>query len=116
MDGYYRRLTIGGAFHSNIVKGKVDLVIPADLEFLGLFDQSDPRNTAVMFRCGIEANIVDRVALRFGYGREPYRVERGTTPTNRNVFTGGAGFHYKGIGADAYIATSGWGAGASLNF
>jgi hypothetical protein len=115
-DGYYRRLTIGGAFHSSIIKGKVALVVPADLEFIGIFDHSDHRSTGVMFRCGIEATIAERVALRFGYGREPERVERGATPENRNVFTGGAGFHYNGIGADVYLGTGGWGVGASVNF
>jgi hypothetical protein len=112
IDGWYRRMTLGVLFYSDIVKNRFMVRVPLELEFIGLFQRGHVTHT--MFRCGVEIEFRSMVLLRVGYGREPELLEKGADPENRNVFTGGVGFHYRGLAVESCFGTDLWGLGVSF--
>lgn len=114
IESWYRRLTVGVAFSSFVFENRIELRVPADLELIGLFEGD--RDTHLMFRCGIEADILTKVQLRFGYARQPRRVERGVDPVNQHYFSGGLGVSVKWLNADLFIGKNEWGLGATVAY
>jgi len=112
IDGWYRRLTLGALFYSDIVKNKFMLRVPLDLEFIGLFQRGHVTHT--MFRVGVEVEFRSMIFLRAGYGREPELLEITVDPENCNVVTGGLGFHYRGLTVEGCFGSSLWGLGVSF--
>lgn len=125
IDGWYRSVTVGASFRSMLAKGKLVLRIPFELEVLGLFSREDNHT---MFRCGLEAEIAQRVALRFGYAREPsvallteFRpgtsspIRRGSME-NENRISGGAGLRIRGLTIDGSFSSQAFGVGATFTY
>lgn len=105
----HRRITAGIAFTTPILDDKVWLVVPVDLEMIGIFDRSF--KTRFLFRSGVEAVIQERFAARLGYAREPEDVMRGDGddfPKYSNVLTAGAGVIFSPVAIDFAVARSRW--------
>ncbi len=113
-DSWHRRMTVGLAFHSNVLPGRLAVRVPLDVEFVGLFERE--RETHVMFRCGAEVELKEILILRGGYGREPDLVEYGRNPKNEHVYGGGLGVRWRGLHVDAFLTNREWGFGASFDY
>jgi hypothetical protein len=119
IDAAHRCLSVGVAFKTPILSDNVKVIIPFDLEFLGLnfFEHDTP--TRVTLRTGIEASFLDHYALRFGYARAPRKVimrdvRNKDKKINDNIFTGGGGASVAPFSADFYIGLNEFGISARI--
>ncbi len=111
----YRTLSTGITWHADIKPESFTLILPLDLEILGLFDKKI-KNTFV-FHGGIEALIINRFSLRFGYSRSPGILMKGFSQIkNLNFFTGGGGVHIDPIVFDFYISHNVFGTNLSFDY
>lgn len=113
----YKRMTVGLAYHANIVQNKAMVLIPFDLEFIGLFDRKQDMKLGL--HTGIEIWLGTHIGLRFGYARSPSYIE-GTpgdiTLENDHIFSGGASARFDHISFDLYIQGQNWGVGSTVAF
>lgn len=112
--GINRTLTTGFTYHAAI-GNKMQLNIPLDFEFRGLFNKNIKNRC--FFRGGLEADIAGHVMLRFGYARAPGRL-RSTWQEikNINIFTGGAGMRISSVSFDLYATSHAFGLNGSFNY
>ena len=113
----YKVLTVGIVFRSKTIGRKVDLLVPGDLGFVGLFDSD--RKTRFTLRTGVEARFMEHYALRLGYGNAPaYLAARDLdnedAGINAHIFTGGAGVSLYPFTADVFIGIYSWGLSLGL--
>jgi|GEM_PF-1221243 len=110
-----RRMTIGFAFHKEVLRDKAIIYLPIDWEIFNLFDFNTRHHFA--FRTGLEVWITGKYCLRFGYARAPeaWPPEPGDLK-NANIFSGGAGVRASSFGLDFYIRQSAFGIGGSFAF
>ncbi|MBD3321995.1 MAG: hypothetical protein GF350_12935 [Chitinivibrionales bacterium] len=112
----YKRMTVGIAYHPGIMQNKVQLSIPADVGFVGLFDRDT--KTRFSLRVGVEAQFLKHYMLRFGYGRAPRVLFPGDldgdSNPNTNIFTGGGGVRIQPFAADIFIGKQSWGVGIGV--
>ncbi|MBD3345798.1 MAG: hypothetical protein GF401_12115 [Chitinivibrionales bacterium] len=112
----YKRLTVGIAYHPSISQNNVQLSIPADLGFIGLFDKET--QTRFTLRVGVEANFLENYYLRFGFARAPRVIYTGDLDgeknMNTNIFTGGGGLRLHPFSADISIGKDSWGVGIGI--
>jgi len=117
IDKVYKRMAVGLAYHANIMQDKVTILIPFDLEFLGLFDRS--QKIKLGFSTGIEAWLNNMVCLRFGYALSPKYIT-GTpddiTFKNSTIFSGGASVKFEHISCDIFLQGQNWGIGSTVAF
>jgi hypothetical protein len=110
-----RRLTVGIAFHKELLKDKALIFLPLDLEILNLLDFETHQNYAL--HTGLEVWVMNKYCLRFGYARAPDTYPKKTGDlTNTNIFSGGAGVRISPIGVDLYIRQQAYGVGVSFTF
>ncbi len=112
LNGAYRSMTVGVAFRTTIVGGKVGLIIPADLGLFGLFDQDIPAKFHI--RTGAEASIGEALRLRFGYAYAPSTLSLSEladqdASINKHVITGGAGLRVDPLSVDLYVGSTTFG-------
>jgi hypothetical protein len=111
----YRTLSTGIAWHGDIKPGSFTLILPLDLEILGLFDKKIKNTFA--FNGGVEVLIIERFSLRFGYSRSPGILMKGFSQIkNLNFFTGGGGIHIEPIVFDFYISHNVFGTNLSFDY
>lgn len=111
----YRTLSTGIAWHAEIKPQAFTLILPLDLEILGLFDKKIKNTFA--FNGGIEARIANRFSLRLGYSRSPGILMKGFSQIkNLNFFTGGGGVHIDPIVFDFYISHNVFGTTLSFDY
>ncbi len=113
----YKRMTIGLSYHTNIVQNKVMLLVPLDIEFLGLFDKR--QDVKVGLHTGLEAWLNHKICLRFGYAFAANEISGrpgDITFKNGHLFSGGAGVRFERIGFDVYIRKQDWGLGSTVSF
>jgi hypothetical protein len=111
----YRTLSTGIAWHADIKPQSFTLILPLDLEILGLFDKKIKNKFA--FNGGVEVLIIDRFSLRFGYSRSPGILMKGFSQIkNLNFFTGGGGVHIDPILFDFYISHNVFGTTLSFDY
>jgi len=118
LPSMYRRLTVGIAFHTPVLKEKVIITIPADLVIQGMsFRSGTPKRLGV--RTGLEATIVEHFMVRFGYGWAPRTItvhdfyDKKHT-LNQHIISGGAGVRIRPFWADAYVGKNQWGFGLGV--
>ncbi|MBD3420063.1 MAG: hypothetical protein GF398_08110 [Chitinivibrionales bacterium] len=109
----HRLLTVGIAFRTAIIDDNVNLLIPADVGIMGMFDRD--LKIRFTFKAGIEANFMQHYYVRFGYAASPRLIGRldledDTTKLNDNIFSGGGGFRMDHFSADVYIGKESFGA------
>ena len=113
----YKRMTVGLAYHTNIIQNKAMVLIPFDLEFIGLFDRKQDMKLGL--HTGIEVWLGTYIGLRFGYALSPSYIE-GTpgdiTLENDHIFSGGASARFDRISFDLYIQGQNWGVGSTVAF
>ncbi len=111
--GHNRRVSVGFAFHKEVLEDKALIYLPFDFEIFNLFDLDE--HTRLAFRTGLEVWIKDKYCLRFGYARAPevYPADPGDIE-NANIFSGGAGVRLSSFGVDLYIRRSAWGLGGTF--
>jgi len=107
-------MTVGIAFRSDVLPGRLSVRFPLDIEFAGIFDRD--RDTHVLFRVGAEVVLKELLILRGGYGRQPEFVEDGRNPENVNVYGGGLAFRWRGLEVGGFLNNQEWGAGASFDY
>lgn len=106
LPGLYRTLTVGIAFRTDIVQQKINLVIPADLSFFGLFDSDIPSRVGI--RTGAELGFSEAFQARFGYAFAPQKItysqitDKDST-INEHILTGGASVHFYPLSIEAYV-------------
>ncbi|HEX2957611.1 MAG TPA: hypothetical protein VHO70_12325 [Chitinispirillaceae bacterium] len=111
----YRTLSTGIAWHADIKPHAFTLILPLDLEILGLFDKK--LKNVFVFKGGVEAHIVNRFSLRLGYSRAPGILMKGFSQfKNLNFFTGGGGVHIDPIVFDFYISHNVFGTMLSFDY
>lgn len=113
----YKRMTVGLAYHANIIQNKVMILIPFDLEFIGLFDRKQKMKLGL--HTGLEAWLTEKICLRFGYAYSPNYISG--TPGNitlkgENIFSGGASARFEHLSFDIYIQGQNWGVGSTVAF
>ena len=114
-EPHQRRVTAGIVFRTPLLESRLWLLIPADLELIGLFDRAF--KTRFVIRTGVEGVIMERLALRAGYARELSPVQRGEVPqTYRNRFTAGAGVLFSPVMVDVALGRDRWLLTASVVF
>lgn len=115
LERKYRTLSTGIAWHAEIKPQAFTLILPLDLEILGLFDKKIKNTFA--FYGGIEALIANRFSLRLGYSRSPAILMKGFSQIkNLNFFTGGGGVHIDPIVFDFYISHNVFGTNLSFDY
>jgi hypothetical protein len=113
----YKRLTVGFAYHAPLMQNKVMMIIPFDLEFIGLFDKKIDMKLGL--HTGIEGWFNDKLCLRFGYAFAPHYIsgKPGTiTLNNDHLFSGGASVRFDKVQFDIYILKQDWGIGSTIMF
>ena len=113
----YKRMTVGLAYHTNIIQNKAMVLIPFDLEFIGLFDRKQDMKLGL--HTGIEIWLGTYIGLRFGYARSPSYIEGkpgDITLENDHIFSGGASARFDHISFDLYIQGQNWGVGSTVAF
>ncbi len=116
----YKRMTVGLSYHVPLLNDKVNILVPFDLEFFGIFNKDEDLKLA--FHTGLETWLAKgRVGLRFGYARAPYNI-RGAPESfdieNQNILTGGGSLRFKMFGIDLYFTEyrQEWGLSAFASF
>lgn len=113
----YKRMTVGLAYHANIIQNKVMILIPFDLEFIGLFDKKQKMKLGL--HTGIEAWLTGKICLRFGYALSPNYISGdpgNITLESENIFSGGASARFEHLSFDVYIQGQNWGVGSMVAF
>jgi hypothetical protein len=115
LERKYRTLSTGIAWHADLKPQALTLILPLDLEILGLFDKKIKNTFA--FNGGVEILIIDRFSLRFGYSRSPGILMKGFSQIkNLNFFTGGGGVHIDPVVFDFYISHNVFGTNLSFDY
>ncbi len=113
----YKRMTVGLAYHAPIMQEKVMVVLPFDVEFLGLFDKK--QDIKVGLHTGIEAWFIKKIGIRFGYAYAPDHI-LGTpgdiTFESSHILSGGASVHFEKVRFGVYIKKQDWGIGSTVTF
>lgn len=116
----YKRMTVGLSYHAPLMNEKLNILVPFDLEFFGLFNKDEDLKLA--FHTGLETWFAKgRVGLRFGYARSPYSISGSPESfeiENQNIFTGGGSLRFKMFGIDLYFTEyrQEWGLSAFTSF
>lgn len=113
----YKRLTVGIAYHADILQDKAKLLIPLDIEFLGLFDRKQKMKLGL--HTGIEGWFINKICLRFGYAYAPNYIQNRPGKikfNNDHIISGGASIRIEPVGIDVYIKKQDWGIGAFVAF
>lgn len=116
----YKRMTVGLSYHVPLLNEKLNVLVPFDLEFFGLFNKKE--NLKLAFHTGLETWLAKgRVGLRFGYARAPYNISgspQSFSIKNQNIFTGGGSIRFKMFGLDLYFTEyrQEWGLSAFVSF
>lgn len=113
----YKRMTVGLAYRADIIQNKAMILIPFDLEFVGLFDRKQDMKLGL--HTGIEVWLGDQIGLRFGYALSPHYIkgEPGDINlTNDNIFSGGASARFERVSFYLYIQMQNWGIGSTVAF
>lgn len=113
----YKRMTVGLAYHTNIIQNKVTILIPFDLEFIGLFDKK--QKIKIGLHTGLEVWLTENIGLRFGYAYSPNYISGAPgaiSLNNENIFSGGAGARLEHVSFDIYIQGQNWGIGSTVAF
>lgn len=106
LSGRYRTLLFGAAYRINT--GSIQIVLPMDLEIMGLFEKKI--ETRYVFRGGISALLGNIFVIRAGYARQPKTILEGLTSfKNVNFFTGGVGVAITPLVIDAYFSDGAFG-------
>ncbi len=113
----YKRMTVGISYHTNIIQNKIMLLLPFDLEFIGLFDRK--QDIKLGLHTGLEGWLNDKICLRFGFAYSPNYISGkpgSLTIKNDKIFSGGAGVRFDRISFDVYIQKQDWGIGSAVSF
>lgn len=114
----YKRMTIGLSYHPEIMQNKVSLLLPFDLEFLGIFDRN--QEIKIGLHTGIEAWLFsNNICLRFGYAYAPKYItgNPGTIDfENDHLFSGGMGVYFERIAFNVFMRKHDWGIGSVIAF
>jgi hypothetical protein len=119
LSGAYRRVTVGIAFSAPIGHDQAVLAVPADVDFMGLFESGVKMRLAV--RIGAELKFMEYFYIRGGYAYAPTVMsiadmyDGGRRP-HRHLLRAGAGFRMKNVMVDFYMARNEWGATAGTAF
>ena len=110
-------MTVGLAYHTNIIQNKVMILIPFDFEFIGLFDRK--QKIKLGLHTGLEVWLTEKIGVRFGYAYSPNYISG--TPGNislesKNIFSGGASARLEHLSFDIYIQGQNWGVGSAVAF
>ncbi len=114
----YKRMTIGLCYHPDIMQNKVSLLLPFDLEFIGIFDKN--QDVKIGLHTGIEAWLFDNnICLRFGYAYAPkyitgYSGNLGIK--NDHLLSGGIGAYFERISFNVFMRKHDWGIGSVIAF
>ena len=113
----YKRMTVGLAYHANIIQNRVLILIPFDLEFIGLFDKKQKMKLGL--HTGLEVWLTEKIGVRFGYALSPNYIS-GTPGTitleSEHIFSGGASARFEHLSFDVYIQGQNWGVGSTVAF
>ena len=101
----YKRMTIGLAYHLPVIEKKLDLLIPMDFEWIGMFNKKE--DTEFLFHMGLEVWVLRGIiGIRGGYSSAPSYV-RGEPQDfdidKTNILTAGASIRIKMFGIDGYF-------------
>ena len=113
----YKRMTVGITYNIRLVDNLVMVVVPFDLEFLGLFDKK--KTIKIAMHTGIEGWLNEKICLRFGYSRAPdsiYGKEKPLKISFTNILCGGASVRFEHIAFDVYMKKNEWGIGSVVAF
>ncbi len=113
----YKRMTVGLAYHAPIMQNKVELVLPFDVEFLGLFDKK--QDVKVGLHTGIEAWLNKKICLRFGYAYAPNYILGSPGDIafeSHHILSGGVSVLFEKVRFEVYIKKQDWGVGSSVTF
>jgi hypothetical protein len=114
----YRRMTIGLSYHPNIIQNKVSLLVPFDLEFIGIFDRK--QDTKIGIHTGIEARLFsNKICLRFGYAYAPKYIIGNPGQlklSHEHLLSGGIGVYFERIAFNVYMRKQDWGIGSVIAF
>lgn len=114
----YKRMTIGIAYQPNIAQNKVTLMVPFDLEFIGIFDRD--QDLKIALHTGLEVWLLDKIiGLRFGYARGPKHITGRPgylSMEPSNIVSGGLSFHFDHIAFDVFMQKQDFGIGTILSF
>jgi hypothetical protein len=119
LSGAYRRVTVGIAFSAPIWHDQAVLAVPADVDFMGLFESGVKMRLAV--RIGAELTFMEYFHLRGGYAYAPTAMSiadmyDGARRPHKNLLRAGAGFRTNNVMVDFYMARNEWGATAGTAF
>jgi hypothetical protein len=115
IDRKYKTLAVGVVYHVEIKPESFTLLLPLDLEVLGLFDKK--MKNKFVFKGGIEAQIAGHFSIRMGYSRAPGILMRGFSQIkNLNFFTGGGGVKIDPVTFDFYISHNVFGTTLSFDY
>jgi hypothetical protein len=113
----YKRMTVGIAYNIRLLDNILIVIIPFDLEFLGLFEKKKPIKIAI--HTGIEGWLNEKICLRFGYSRAPDNIYGKTKPLKfsyDHILCGGASTRFEHIAFDVYMKKNEWGIGCVVAF
>jgi hypothetical protein len=107
----YKRMTIGLSYHPDIMQNKVSLLLPFDLEFIGIFDKN--QDIKIGLHTGLEAWLFsNNICLRFGYAYAPKYITGdpgALTLENDHLFSGGLGAYFERISFNVFMRRHDWG-------
>jgi len=113
----YKRMTVGISYTFNLMQNKLAFLIPFDLEFIGLFYKK--QDTKIGLHTGIEACIINKICVRFGYARAPNYISgepQDLSIFHENIISGGIGIRFKFVTLDVYMQAQDWGVGCTTSF
>jgi len=124
LQGRYKSLLFGVAFHRQIAGDKVILSIPVDVRFWGFMDKTLRDNSEWknrnMLRVGMNANISNRLRLRCGYSWAPLEfqtLEDGELLfDNQHQISGGVSLTIGPVDLDAGFKKGEFAFGSSIYF
>jgi hypothetical protein len=111
----FKRMTMGIAYHADIIQNKVMILVPFDLEFLTLFDRR--QDFKIALHTGLEGWFINKICIRFGYAYAPEYIRGEETSLkikSSHLFAGGAGARFEHVSGDMYVQPQGWGIGVSI--
>ena len=107
----YKRMTVGLSYHPDIMQNKVSLLLPFDLEFIGIFDKK--QDLKIGLHTGLEAWLFsNNICLRFGYAYAPKYITGAPgalTLDNDHLFSGGLGVYFERISFNVFMRKHDWG-------